>query len=210
MAKHRFGVRTLGVIASVGLLSRATAATEPFPPLPKLTLVWADPDRLLRFGFDPMAQEVVEIFQDVGIEIDWRKSVQGLDGARSVLVIVHLTFSSSETWRLRHHTMGLMIPRSRPGLSRVIRVFFDEVLSTLELEVDNSRMPRARETMLLARALGRVVAHEVVHAVAPDAPHAATGLMQLQLTRAHLDSPSLRLSTESANVLHAALGRTEH
>jgi hypothetical protein len=95
-------------------------------------------------------------------------------------------------------------------LRRVIRVFFDEILRTLALEFDNSRMPSARETMLLARALGRVVAHEIVHAVAPDAPHAATGLMQLQLNRAHLQMPSLRLSTESTNALQTGLRNNEN
>jgi len=210
MVKHGFGVRALGVMVSVGLLSRAAAAAEPLPPLPKLTIVWADPDRLLRFGFESMAEEVVEIFEDAGIEVEWRKSVRGLDAARSIPIIVHLTSSSSETWRLRQHTMGLMIPRPRSGLRRVIRVFFDEILRTLALEFDNSRMPSARETMLLARGLGRVVAHEIVHAVAPDAPHAATGLMQLQLNRAHLQMPSLRLSTESTNALQAGLRSNEN
>jgi hypothetical protein len=34
---------------------------------------------------------------------------------------------------------------------------------------------RSRETMVFAQALARVIAHELVHAIAPEAPHATAG-----------------------------------
>ena len=39
------------------------------------------------------------------------------------------------------------------------------------------------------RALGRVLAHELVHAIAPDCPHTGSGLMSARLTRWMLTSP---------------------
>ena len=58
---------------------------------------------------------------------------------------------------------------------------------------------------MLARALARVVAHEIVHSVAPEAPHSQSGLMQQKLTKAHLTAPHLRLSPPSTEDLRSGL-----
>jgi hypothetical protein len=63
--------------------------------------------------------------------------------------------------------------------------------------------------MILARAVARVVAHEIVHAVAPEANHTATGLMQPELTRAHLEMKRLRLARETTDALRRGLQRDE-
>ena len=48
------------------------------------------------------------------------------------------------------------------------------------------------------RALGRVVAHELVHAIAPLEPHADRGLMQASLNRAVLTGPRLAIDERRA------------
>jgi hypothetical protein len=47
-------------------------------------------------------------------------------------------------------------------------------------------------------SLGRVVAHEVVHAIAPTLPHARQGLPKTELTRANLVASRLDLDPDSA------------
>jgi hypothetical protein len=56
----------------------------------------------------------------------------------------------------------------------------------------------------LAIALGRVVAHEVVHALAPSVPH-GTGLMSALLTCRQLTAPSIPFETEVGLAVQAAL-----
>ncbi len=60
---------------------------------------------------------------------------------------------------------------------------------------------------MLAVAIARIIAHEVVHSIAPEAPHASGGVMQFRLTRSCLLDPGLRLSPRSTQVLHAGLRR---
>ena len=58
----------------------------------------------------------------------------------------------------------------------------------------------------LARALARVVAHEVFHVVAPAVPHASRGLMSRSLGRAELLRKEPRIDSRSRRALWEALG----
>ena len=49
--------------------------------------------------------------------------------------------------------------------------------------------------------LGRIVAHELVHAIIPDEPHAERGLMQATLNRAFLSAPHVDINEGCANAL---------
>jgi hypothetical protein len=87
----------------------------------------------------------------------------------------------------------------------VVRVFLAEIRGTLDLDAQKTELPKSQETMLLAWALARVVAHEIVHAVAPETVHTTAGLMQPKLTRADLKMKSLSLSEETRDALHRRL-----
>jgi hypothetical protein len=63
---------------------------------------------------------------------------------------------------------------------RAVWVFHESL--RLALGLDQGPLP-PRDRDALGRALGRVVAHEVIHAIAPEAPHAGTGLMRHALDR---------------------------
>ena len=60
------------------------------------------------------------------------------------------------------------------------------------------------ERYRLAVAIGRVIAHEVVHARIPSLPH-GTGLMSQTLTRRQLTAGSIAFEPEVAFALQAAL-----
>jgi hypothetical protein len=62
----------------------------------------------------------------------------------------------------------------------------------------------ARAARVLGVAVGRVIAHEVVHALAPSVPH-GTGLMSASLTRRQLTAPSIPFEPEVALAVRAAL-----
>ena len=63
---------------------------------------------------------------------------------------------------------------------------------------------RAFEQRLVSVAVGRVIAHEVVYAVAPWVPH-GTGLTSATLTRQQLRAPTIAVEPEAALALQAAL-----
>ena len=179
--------------------TRTARAHETASPV---TLVWMDPEELLRFGFQAMADEVENAFEEAGVMVTWRKNVVTQDDDPLEIVIT-VRRSPPPEWRLGDHAMGTGFKVN--DKRRVIYLFFDSVLRTLGFKYVEPRVPTATETMLLARALARVVSHEVDHSIAPGAPHAEDGLMQSQLTREGLRKPRLRLSEPSIRALSAAL-----
>jgi hypothetical protein len=57
--------------------------------------------------------------------------------------------------------------------------------------------------VLLGRALGRVLAHEVVHILSKSSAHGRTGVARTSLSGSQLIAPQLRLETEDLERLHA-------
>jgi hypothetical protein len=82
--------------------------------------------------------------------------------------------------------MGLVMRNQRP--TRAVWVFLSSVRWTLGHPAPQSPL-NARQAREAALALARVVAHEVVHAIAPEEPHSRGGLMNHSLNRAFLLGP---------------------
>jgi hypothetical protein len=197
------------LLFALALTGKPEAVRQISPPPwpPRLTLAWMDHYGLLRFGFQSMADEVKEIFRAVGVEVVFKKGVLSEDNA-SLEIVISVRPFAPVGWNLGEHVMGAVPMGEQPkGVRRrrVVYIFLSNVIKTLALEHKPTRLPTATETGVLAQALARIVSHEVVHAIAPDAPHSYSGLMQLQLTRKDLLKPHLRLSSRSAKAFHSGL-----
>ena len=76
----------------------------------------------------------------------------------------------------------------------VVWVYLDGVKAALGLDGSVRRGHASRQaSRAIATAVGRVAAHEVIHALAPYQPHAAHGLMRSSLGRTALLGPQRRL-----------------
>lgn len=62
----------------------------------------------------------------------------------------------------------------------------------------------AKADLLLGRALGRVLAHEVVHMLAKSAVHGSAGVARTALTGSQLIAPELKLDPEDVERIQAA------
>jgi hypothetical protein len=71
----------------------------------------------------------------------------------------------------------------------------------LDLKPSFERARPLKESMLLARAVARVVAHEIIHAIIPERQHDPKGLMGHGLTRKQLTQPRLHLTSDIAELL---------
>jgi hypothetical protein len=160
-----------------------------------LTLVWFDPTTVLPKTFEALAGEVQSVFRAMGVEVGWRVGGQFGDSQGPEVPVILLP-SDPAGKRRRERVMGLVVRDQRPH--RAVWVFADTVRHALGGE----EKVNAHE---LARALGRVVVHEVVHAVAPKAPHAREGLMQHALGREILSGPGARVDAACASAFVARL-----
>ena len=91
-----------------------------------------------------------------------------------------------------------------PGSRRTIYIYCPDVIKTLGFRCPKNCGPQALETAL---ALGKVVAHEIVHAVAPEIPHSSKGLMCERFVPTFLTLRDTRLNPASARVVLTSLKR---
>jgi hypothetical protein len=165
----------------------------------RLRLVWYDILRRTPFPLEVMSAEVERILGGERVDVTWRV-VEG-DGViidDSEVKVILLDRPSAKTAR-DHRVMGA----TRPEGSSTAWVYSSSVAGALGLSLEATLpLPQQQE---LARALARVVAHEIVHAIAPEVPHAPTGLMQSEMDRKDLLGPGLGLRNAERRAFEAKL-----
>ncbi len=182
------------VAASAGAEPQA-AAGEP------LSLVWYDPARVAS-GTERMARrEAAELLARLGANVSWRNGRAGeLTGSSEVWVILVDSGPQQPTG-----TLVLGSTRARSASTRVLWVRVPNVVAAGGASHARPvRLLPPEELRTVGIALGRVIAHEVVHVVAPSLPH-DSGLMSGSLTRGQLTSPVIAVGHEATRAVRSAL-----
>jgi hypothetical protein len=156
---------------------------------------------------DQMSSEVETLLAPVGLRLEWRE----LDLKRpfdSVCMLACLRFVNQSRNQTR---VGLTRGRSSLGFTHVTDgeiLPFCEVDSSRVLELiakTLSDKPRFVREHMLARALGRVVAHELYHAVARTTAHSRTGLAKPTLSPEELTEPDISFDSSAVELLRRAI-----
>jgi hypothetical protein len=147
-----------------------------------------------------MIREAADILGRVGVRLRWRSGLPGTESAYDELRVVPLTTSRTRTKSGR--MLGATSTDEGP---RTIWVDYANVAwvagTTTESLVSASFFERRR----VGVAMGRVIAHEVIHALVPDLPHAGEGVMGERL-RGSLERPAT-LDPGTREALGAARAR---
>ena len=106
---------------------------------------------------------------------------------------------------IRPHVLGATILKDDGA--HAVWVYLPHVANALGLDPDRPTSWNAAEVSQLATALGRVAAHEIIHALAPDLPHTAGGLMAERMGRGALLGPSVEVPLEFQQALRPTLLR---
>jgi hypothetical protein len=174
------------------------------PPLrpaapPALTVSLVDVEGLLSDeGVVLLTAEVRGVFREIGVNARVVRAAPGRPIEEGEGVVVPVIARRRQPPNLGpDRIMGLVL-RDHAAPSPVW-VFVDNVRSTLR-----TREGIATDARELGVAVGRVVAHEVIHALAPRHPHALTGLMAPVLDRVGLLGP--RLAPEESCARSALAG----
>jgi hypothetical protein len=196
----------LKVVFSVVLLASAgreavTAAEPDAASSPRLRLVWIDVLGSAPFAFLNASREASAILAGAGVETEWTiGSTSAVCSGEDLKVV--LMEGITKGARLPERVMG---GTHRGAQSRTTWVYLSNVLWALGMQDRPRQSLTAREQAEIARALGRVVAHEIVHAVAPDLPHSRNGLMASRIGRAQLLYDSVILTAREQKALRAGL-----
>jgi hypothetical protein len=152
-----------------------------------------------------MSGEVQAIFQDLGVRVSWRDGEGGtFGGGAAPEVAVILLPEDPVARRARERVMGLVLRKQAPN--RAMWLFLSNVRWTLGLSARRKAPPAAREWQDVGLALGRVLAHELIHAIVPDEPHSRDGLMHHSLDRDFLLGGPVKVDRSCATALLTELG----
>jgi hypothetical protein len=197
-ASKDVGMRSTTLRFLVALLPCCAAPLAAADDAPvRLTIHWSDPEKQFPFATSDLAAEARALFAPLGIALEW---------------------ASADTVAARDHVQVILLARDRSGGKMGERtmacvqggrrtqpaawILVPQVRAALGL-------PKERvggEGPLLSRALARVMAHELIHLVAPDLPHVPGGLMNTTLGRDFLLRPAApSLDARWTRVIRAAV-----
>jgi len=167
------------------------AALPPETGAGGVTVVWCDVESRLPAGFEEMSTLVSELFLGVGISVRFHEGCASAATVTPGGIEIPITLLARDRGPRsgRHNTLGATWRGSAP---RPVWVYVDAIWWTL----GRGRLPRrldADDGRWLALPLARVVAHELIHALAPDQDHEPRGLMKETFGRADLLEPLTRV-----------------
>jgi hypothetical protein len=151
-----------------------------------------------------MKREFAGIMKDSTLRFDFRWRSQASEEALTDLVLVRFTgkcvlepvgylYDERGPMAFTYSTDGIVQPFSE--------VACDKVTSAVRSAMAGSDFANA--DILLGRALGRVLAHEVVHMLSKSGAHGRTGVAKTALSGSQLIAPELRLGPEDVERIHA-------
>jgi hypothetical protein len=180
--------RTVALAVAVAMAASIPAAAGPERCAVETRLHWIDVVSLASFAYRGMASEATDVLGRHGVCAEVVRaapsSVRGADGEIGVVLLRSIGPAGSGK-----RVMGSIRPGSTTNPS--VWIFFDEVAAAVGLSAREPETWTASQRADFARALGRVAAHEVVHALLPDRPHDPSGLMAATLKRHELTRVAL-------------------
>jgi hypothetical protein len=190
---------SLAVLVMLGLLPAAAAASQSrsapsLRPRPHLRVLWFDPTAAAPFAYGGTGGEVRSILGAAGVDVVWEKGAADPLALGEIAVI--LLDAEPARVALRPDVMGCVIKRDGPT---ALWVNLATVARIVGLDSHSRIAWSGRERQQVATALGRVVAHEIVHLMAPWLAHAEQGLLRATLDRYQLVYSRLRLDDDSAD-----------
>ncbi len=173
---------------------------EPGVSRPSLRLAWLDPTDAAA-GCAPAArEETTRILGSVGVSVSWRRGRAGEAARRGEIRVIVVDRGVTAP----NGAIVLGATSSRPNELPFLWVHLPGVRAALGERENPCRAGfELGDRRQLGVAMGRVVAHEVVHTLAPALPHGA-GLMARRFTRRDLTATSLPMTSEVASAVRAA------
>ena len=151
-----------------------------------------------------MKREFAGIMKDTAVRFDFRSRSQASQETLSDLVLVRFKgkcvldpvgylYDERGPMAFTYSTDGAVQPFSE--------VACDKVTSAVRSAMSGGDFANA--DLLLGRALGRVLAHEVVHILSKSGAHGRTGVAKTALSGSQLIAPELRLEPEDVERLYS-------
>ena len=176
------------------------APSAPLAASPVLRLVWVDPIGIGVGAEAGARDEARSLLQKMGATVTWRRGDAGELARPGEVRVILLDRTVAQSGK---PVLGATPPRFDGA--PFVWVHVRSVRAVIGLDARGPAFTMvAAASRDLSIALGRVVAHELVHALAPSVPH-GTGLMSAMLSYRQLTASSIPFDAEVGLAVRAAL-----
>jgi hypothetical protein len=186
---RRETVAWIGVVLLAGAGSLATSPADAEPV--RLRVAAIELARLSPLTFELMTQELSVLLDVADVRLGWRRARPSGVTAPDELRVVFLDSAG----RGAHAGRPILAASGQAGPAPTVWVYVPTVLAALGLKPKDP-LDSFEAQRVLGLALGRALAHELVHLLAPEVPHgegvmaARVRLAALEHVRPALDRPS--------------------
>jgi hypothetical protein len=192
----------IGAPPDEGACAPSSGAADPAEGSPAmdavLQLAWTDPVEAAGGCGAATRETVVRLFKSMGVTARWRRADPDEPSRRDEVRVVLL--DRVAMGGDGHHVLGARPLRGRAGIVWIHVPSVRERVATAVCGTDTAMDARQR----LSIGLARVIAHEVVHAVAPQVPHGG-GLMAPHFSSRDLTCPPLAIPDRAARAVRSAV-----
>jgi hypothetical protein len=155
-----------------------------------------------------MQEEVERVFGEVGVRVESlgpedMAAAMAVPGTFVLQVLVMAKAPSG--WDLPSHALGVYF-NGATYPPQAVYAFQPSIYKELDLDTRGENYLRPEE---IGRAFGRIVAHEVVHALAPDHKHSGWGILGHAQDERSLLQPQLSIHESAGEALRAGLAEIE-
>jgi hypothetical protein len=174
------------------------------PPDRRLDLVYVDVQRVVPFAFARLGGEVAAIFGREDVSVRWRIGGGDVLAEEREVTVILLNGTGDGNGVVRQ-ALGATQPA---GAHRnQVWVYVPTVAWSLGLDLADRAAWGAGDRVRFSVALGRVVAHELFHVLAPELPHSRRGLMAARIGRHELLDTSVEVAEAFREALRPSLLR---
>ena len=175
-------------------------SSVPLVASPVLRLVWVDPTGIGVGAEAGARDEARSLLQKMGATVTWRRGDAGELARPGEVRVILLDRTVAQSGK---PVLGATPPRFDGA--PFVWVHVRSVRAVIGLDARGPAFTMvAAASRDLSIALGRVVAHELVHALAPSVPH-GTGLMSAMLSYRQLTASSIPFEAEVGLAVRGAL-----
>ncbi len=155
-----------------------------------------------------MQEEVERVFDEVGVRVESlgpENMAEAMAVPGTFVLQVMVMAQAPSGWNLPPHALGVYF-NGATYPPRAVYTFQPSIYKELDLDTRGESYLWPEE---VGRAFGRVVAHEVVHALAPDHKHSGWGILGHAQDERSLLQPQLSIHESAGEALRAGLAQIE-
>jgi hypothetical protein len=167
---------------------------------PRLRAAFVDMAGLPTLTFRLLEHELQSMLEPTQVKLQGRRIDAAAESDRHELRIVFL----ASTGLGADDGKSILGSTSLAAPVPTIWVYYPNVVHALGFDLE-SVSSSLREQRFLGVALARVLTHEIVHAVAPEVPHAPSGLMAVRWSTRKLGFRSMRLEELLAETIRSGV-----